>query len=625
MQLHSLATSISCVKMGDPSSQQQGLGRISAIFLQTRGRLKWAAYLCSTVFVLQYLMQSAEAEPVLGTSLFRQCRPVALQKNKTEDCCLPEPEREPILFKFEERKKMLVRRPAHELANDVEYVNKYNLAYKRMKELPRDDPRGFLRQWHVHCAFCVEAFLSRYLNGTPTPYPLQLHYSWTFLPWHRMMLYYHERILGSLINDPEFTLPFWNWDNQLDAGAAQMPQIFVPYNPPNPAIENFYLYEGAIRDQNHYPPRVMTLNFKPLEDKAGIIPTPEETRDANLCMVWNMVVNKVSAQEYLGVKYNTSADFSAVSHPNASAESGGSESLHNTAHEWVGNLNNPAFPDNEDMGVFTYSGRDPLFYSHHGNVDRLWDVWQTLPDGVTVDGTRTRKEFDDVDFLETEFTFFDENKDMVRVKVKDTLSNAKLGIMYQDMSEADSLWINHKPRASKPSFRATQLSSTPDDYPEVVANANNTIGNSPVCFKLHRRAPTKADLKGTQVKHIGELSEGVVMEKVKIPEMMYVRFDVYVDFPSANLDSDMDQSDYVGTFTHLPSGVASMESVTSQISVANEDLYRELNVRFTTGLALRRLGIDDYSTDITVTIVPRFRDNDANKTITFSNLKQEFL
>ncbi|OAE27586.1 hypothetical protein AXG93_492s1020 [Marchantia polymorpha subsp. ruderalis] len=346
--------------MGDSSSRQQGWGRISAMVLQTRRRLKWASYLCSTVLALQYLMQSAEAEPVLGTSLFRQCRPVALANNKTEDCCLPEPEREPIMFKFPEVKKMLVRRPAHELANDVEYVNKYNLAYKRMKELPRDDPRSFLRQWHV----------------------------------------------------------------------------------------------------------------------------------------------------------------------------------------------------------------------------------------------------------------------------KDTLSNAKLGIMYQDMSEADSLWINHKPKASKPSFRAseqTQMSSTPDDYPEVVANANNTIGSTPVCFKLHRRAPTKADLKGTQVKHIGELSEGVVMEKVKIPEMMYVRFDVYVDFPSANLDSDMDQSDYVGTFTHLPSGVASMESVTSQIPVANENLYRELNVRFTTGLALRRLGIEDYSTDITVTIVPRFRDHDANRTITFSNLKQEFL
>ncbi|KAG6544136.1 hypothetical protein Mapa_014448 [Marchantia paleacea] len=623
LQFHLLATSISSVQMGESSLQEQGSGRISAHVLQTGRKLKWASYLCSMVIVLQYLMQSAEADPVLGTSR-GYCRPVSIANNKTEDCCLPEPKREPIMFQLPNVQKLRVRRPAHELANDVEYVNKYNLAYARMKALPDDDPRSFLRQWHIHCSFCVEAFLSRYLNGTATPYTLQVHYSWTFLPWHRMLIYFHERILGSLINDPEFTLPFWNWDNQLDEGAGQMPQIFLPYNPPNPAINNSFLHEGAVRNPNHLPPKVLPLNFKISDESTGKTSTPEEIKDANLCLVWNMVYNKVSAQEYLGGKYNTSANFASVGAPTV-GEPGGSENLHDTAHEWVGMLNNDNYPDNEDMGVFTYSGRDPLFYSHHTNIDRLWDVWQTLPDEVTEDGTRTRKEFDDVDFLETEFTFFDENQDMVRVKVKDTLSSAKLGYTYQDMSAADKLWIDHKPKASTPSFRTTQLSYTPNDYPEVVPNANNTIGSTPVCFKLKRRAPNRDDLKGTQVKHIGELSEGVLMEKVKVPEMMYVRFDVFVDFPTADIETDVDKSDYVGTFTHLPSGVMNMESVISQISAADDDvLYRELNIRFSTGIALRRLGIKDYSTDITVTIVPRFRAGDEDKTITFANLKQEF-
>ena len=38
-----------------------------------------------------------------------------------------------------------------------------------------------------------------------------VHKNTLFLPWHRGMLYYHERILGALINDPTFRLPVWDW------------------------------------------------------------------------------------------------------------------------------------------------------------------------------------------------------------------------------------------------------------------------------------------------------------------------------------------------------------------------------------------------------------------------------
>ncbi|KAG6544144.1 hypothetical protein Mapa_014456 [Marchantia paleacea] len=427
--------------------------------MATGRKLLWASYLCSIVLVLQYLAQPASANPVLATSL-GFCKPVRIENNKTEQCCLPAPRRPPTRFKLPKVHRLRVRRPAHELANDVEYVNKYNLAYTRMNALPDDDPRSFLRQWHTHCSFCKEAFLQRRLNRSATGYPLQVHYSWTFLPWHRMLIYFHERILGSLINDPEFTLPFWNWDNQLDETAGAIPQIFLPYNPPNKRIRNTFMYKGKLRNPNHMPPKVLPLNFDLNLEKERSNWTREEIKNSNLGIVWNMVYNKVSAKEYMGGVYNTSSNF--TEEPNKSVgESGGAESLHNTAHEWVGMLNNSKYPDNQDMGVFTYAGRDPVFYSHHANVDRLWNVWKALPDKITEDGHRKRKDYDDYDFLETEFTFYDENKDMVIVKLKDTLDSRKLGYKYQDMSEADSLWINHKPTVSKPSYRATDLTYTP--------------------------------------------------------------------------------------------------------------------------------------------------------------------
>ena len=46
----------------------------------------------------------------------------------------------------------------------------------------------------------------------------QVHFSWIFLPWHRLYLYFHERILASLVGDPSFSLVFWNWDDQVEGG-----------------------------------------------------------------------------------------------------------------------------------------------------------------------------------------------------------------------------------------------------------------------------------------------------------------------------------------------------------------------------------------------------------------------
>ncbi|EMS64469.1 Polyphenol oxidase, chloroplastic [Triticum urartu] len=77
-----------------------------------------------------------------------------------------------------------------------------------MKQLPADDPRSFEQQWHVHCAYCDAAYDQ---VGFPD-LELQIHNCWLFFPWHRFYLYFHERILGKLIGDDTFALPFWNWD-----------------------------------------------------------------------------------------------------------------------------------------------------------------------------------------------------------------------------------------------------------------------------------------------------------------------------------------------------------------------------------------------------------------------------
>ena len=135
-------------------------------------------------------------------------------------------------------------RPAAHLV-DKAYVAKYAKAISLMKSLPDDDPRSFKSQADVHCAYCDGAY---HQEGFPD-LDLQIHFSWLFFPWHRLYLYYFERILGKLIDDPTFALPFWNWD--APAG-MQMPAIFT--DPKSP------LYD-PLRDANHQPPILLDLNY----------------------------------------------------------------------------------------------------------------------------------------------------------------------------------------------------------------------------------------------------------------------------------------------------------------------------------------------------------------------------
>ena len=97
------------------------------------------------------------------------------------------------------------------------------------------------------------------------------------------------------------------------------------------------------------------------------------------------------------------------------------------------------------MGTFYSAARDPIFFSHHSNVDRMWTIWKTL-------GGK-RKDITDPDWLNSGFLFYDENKNLVRVKVKDCLDTRNLGYVYEDVNIP---WLKSKPtpRRSKAHERA---------------------------------------------------------------------------------------------------------------------------------------------------------------------------
>src|SRR5271166_4048229 len=148
------------------------------------------------------------------------------------DCSpIPPPPAMPVIFTRDTSIPIRTRLSAFELPDDN--LGKLRLAYKRLRALTDsspNDPRGWFRQANVHCWYCGG-------EGSGTGVGPEVHGSWRFLPWHRMYLYFHERILGELVGDKTLTLPFWDWDAP---GHDRLPPIYADpgtRDDPNPLFD----------------------------------------------------------------------------------------------------------------------------------------------------------------------------------------------------------------------------------------------------------------------------------------------------------------------------------------------------------------------------------------------------
>lgn len=248
----------------------------------------------------------------------------------------------------------------------------YATGIQKMLQLPPTDPRNWYRNAFVHTFDCP-------------------HGNWWFPPWHRGYIGWFEQTIRSLSGNPNFALPFWDWTAQ----------PFVPpqfwngvLNPANPAyISSFNAFFAAFKgpmqtywnglsaaqktqlqkrgfnsmndvwagvqgDPMFFPPaqaRALTQaapNFDPTTQHAVAIAT------INSALAPKTYTGPSSAGFGFG---SGIAPFHSDSHAHFSILEG---QPHNNVHNNVGGF----------MRDFL-SPVDPIFFMHHGNIDRLWDVW----------------------------------------------------------------------------------------------------------------------------------------------------------------------------------------------------------------------------------------------------------
>ncbi len=233
-----------------------------------------------------------------------------------------------------------------------------------------DDPRSWRYQAAIHDYPLNDSTLAgrrRVLPGNPDADPFSVdgepmpsaadkakfwracrHGSWFFLPWHRMYLHFFEKIVLShvikLKGPADWALPYWNYS--APPGAAMGPEALLPAPFRSPTIAG---------ETNHL--------FVP-ERFAPTIPGRRSANDGGPFLVPSDVsLNSVRSTTFRDAFGGPPID----NHPPGA--SGALEGVpHNNVHSKLGG-------DTGFMGGFSTAPLDPIFWIHHCNIDRLWEVW----------------------------------------------------------------------------------------------------------------------------------------------------------------------------------------------------------------------------------------------------------
>ncbi len=260
-------------------------------------------------------------------------------------------------------------------------LDSYSKAITAMLQLPPSDPRNWYRNAFIHTLDCP-------------------HSNWWFLPWHRGYIGWFEETCRDLSGDPNFALPFWDWTvlprlpqqffqgvlnpatsplyiasyaafySQLSNPMSDLWKSFTPAQMQQMRLRNYPTVNdlwAAVRGNPMFYPQAQARTLTPQQPNF-------DTRTRN-------AVSLPTLQNALASKDFLNFGSSKAQYHSQMTGSGILEAQpHNNVHNNVGGF----------MGDFL-SPVDPVFFLHHANIDRLWDVWTrkqvrdhlpTLPTGA---------------------------------------------------------------------------------------------------------------------------------------------------------------------------------------------------------------------------------------------------
>jgi hypothetical protein len=437
--------------------------------------------------------------------------------------------------------KPYVRRNIWSLDPSKAFSSKVTLNYAKavgiMKKRPATDPTSWAYQANVH--------------GSYAPVPPGAswnqcqHATWYFLPWHRMYIFFFEKIVKAAIKeagaDPTgWALPYWNYSDGPQPPANTLPLALRAKKLPDGTNNPLYV---AYPHRNANTPadkqNGLGLKGRGINDGGQIPPT---------YLTYTQAFNFTNYSFPTGPRPGFGGPHTGLHHD------GGADSMpfgelenqpHNNVHVFVGGSGG----NNCQGGWMTdpnCAAQDPVFWLHHSNIDRLWNRW-TISQGH-IDPAQSA-------WLDRAYKFYDpDTRGFRQIKVKDVVhSLAQLGYRYDD-----------DPPPVAQAGRRVPVQAQAAAAPEVPVVAPTVLGSTgPVTFSSHASSVTgQMAAKPAMVARLASAAAKastkeiiLTVEQVDRDDDAGLLYDVYLNLPD-DAQPDPNSPYFVGHmpfFGHKPS------------------------------------------------------------------------
>lgn len=353
----------------------------------------------------------------------------------------------------------------------------------------------------------------------------EIHFGWFFLPWHRAYLTIIERHFQAAVNEPQLALPYWNWY------------------------------------QNRGIPAIYLGSDNPLSDPTRS-PNGSEMQDDDFGS--DLTEKELIDPDDFG-------DFGGDGPPGVGSGGDLENGPHVGGHVFVGG----------NMSRFGTAALDPLFFAHHGNIDRLWEVWRNA------DQNGTRKEPGaDSGWDDRSHAFVGADGSMVEWVPSATVNTEDMGFKYDNDQPSEVIVVAGTDGLSTP-LSATVQATIPL-APEAGPSTNYQIDSGGLVVKPQIADDTdglSAPLSNTPA---GDLVKSrkvfLDLKGFKIPKQtgylhVHVDFDGGVD--TLDRTVSLNSPSYAGSFPLVPAGNSGDESSAVNVSIDITNRVSKLEVKLT--------------------------------------------
>lgn len=336
-------------------------------------------------------------------------------------------------------------------------------------------------------------------HGSKSAFKYCPHGDWYFLPWHRAYVLMYEQAVRQLTAKPDFAMPYWNWTE-----IRTIPDAFA-----NP------MYKG--KPNPLYVANRNTINLS--DDVVGQEKVIDAIYDETLFEAFGTTRNP---------KQNNLDPVWVV-------RGGGSQGiLERTPHNSIHNLIGGYMPQSN-------SPRDPVFFMHHCNIDRIWYNWNSLGRKNSTDALWLNMTFKD--------NFIDPDGSLYSATVKDLQDIVTLGYQYDVKSLPDD-------RSSDPAREGRLLSVLQSPTGKTIAgvqrfggrNATLATSSKPLSQAL---TLTEASLNAITTNGVGKNDEVyALINNIKLgANVRGLR--VFVNHPDLSIDTPNTDPHFVSTIAFL--------------------------------------------------------------------------